>query len=45
MLDIDFDTDIIKDYSTNNKLNNNKNEKEKFNSKKSDNIKLNKNNF
>ena len=45
MLDIDFDTDIIKDYSTNNKLNNNKNEKEKFTSKKSDNIKLNKNNF
>ena len=45
MLDIDFDTDIIKDYSTNNKINNNKNEKEKFNSKKSDNIKLNKNNF
>ena len=45
MLDIDFDTDIIKDYSTNNKINNNKNEKEKFTSKKSDNIKLNKNNF
>ena len=45
MLDIDFDTDIIKDYSTNNKLNNNKNGKEKFTSKKSDNIKLNKNNF
>ena len=45
MLDIDFDTDIIKDYSTNNKLNNNKNEKDKFTSKKSDNIKLNKNNF
>ena len=45
MLDIGFDTDIIKDYSTNNKLNNNKNEKEKFTSKKSDNIKLNKNNF
>ena len=45
MLDIDFDTDIIKDYSTNNKLNNNKNEKEKFTSKKSDNIKLKKNNF
>ena len=45
MLDIDFDTDIIKDYSTNNKINNNKNGKEKFTSKKSDNIKLNKNNF
>ena len=45
ILDIDFDTDIIKDYSTNNKLNNNKNEKEKFTSKKSDNIKLKKNNF
>ena len=45
MLDIDFYTDIIKDYSTNNKLNNNKKEKEKFTSKKSDNIKLNKNNF